>query len=122
MNGPTSERGEEAVDGQNHPRGSVRVDSKKLEHSCENVGIYRSCPGTGAGVQICRRTESLALRDGSGEPPHFPAELKMVSTRRDPVGVPDGDDCQPQKERDQDNEKNRTSKGLLRWSPSNLDD
>src|ERR1700730_372232 len=113
IEGEASECGKNAVECKYDPRGNVAVRPKQPEDSRQDVGIDRRCPGTGPGRQIRRRAETLSHRNRTGDTPHFPSELEVVSSGRDSVSMTDGNDSQAQQECDQNDEEY----GMMPGSP-----
>src|ERR1700688_1390687 len=77
-NGNSSERREQAVNAEQHPRRSLRIDAESLEHSADQVGIERRLPGGRAGIAFVRTAESLTQSDRPADATHLPAKFEVV--------------------------------------------
>ena len=83
--------GEEAVEGEDDPRGCGRVDAGHLEDGGEQQWIERRDPGGGAGVSDEWVGVAVSGGEGAGDAAHLPAELEVILKEADAVGVADGD-------------------------------
>src|SRR5271163_788066 len=83
--------GEDAVDGEDDPGGLCSVDAEELEDRSDEERIEGWRPGGGAGVADEGVRVAVTSGEGAGDAAHLPAELLMVLTEADAVGVCDGE-------------------------------
>src|ERR1700722_3086896 len=78
VNRNTSERRQQAIDCQQHPRRSVRINAKNLEHASHQIRIERWLPSGRPGVASIGIAETLSLSDRAGDAPHLPAKTEVI--------------------------------------------
>src|SRR5271169_1657282 len=109
----SGERGEEAVNRQQNPRGSVGVDAENLEDSANQIGIKWRLPGAAARVSPVRIAEALTKRDRTANAAHLKAKAEVIFSGARVVLAENSNRHQLQKERQKHHPKHRSRNGRL---------